>query len=460
MGFLRDFIRQQAAAAEQETPPVDVGEPIDPSRLTDADIEELVDCLLDDDLAYEAGQLLLACAPRARRPLEAALQSGRLFTETAISLREGGSSLDQALRCLSVSHNPLVIDVMRPHLDSTDKDVRELAVEALARHGLEPDLPQMLELLSAPTAWNDRTLRDFLRGLSQRLKLDVPRSSWMDALIAPLWTLMDQPYWAWESAGVLLEIDEVGTLARIRSEVFADPSTTKDGLRRLTQWLSRLSRRDYGVRVDEVDNLWHFVTRENLELEDHERVRMQGHLMDIGARVRSPLIRRQIDQLLVEPFTNASYSAVSAHALWHGIELDSLMSTDPRTADEPISTCLLVMYFNGEVGNGGITQFFANTSGDHARETLDALARIGDEVGRAILHDAMKAFGPSGPSPERGERTQQLDAMLPDPDSDEDDADATSPFEGIDGRWAENQTRSNLHLVNWMIAHAEHFRRA
>ena len=49
--------------------------------------------------------------------------------------------------------------------------------------------------------------------------------------------------------------------------------------------------------------------------------------------------------------------------------------------------------------------------GDYARETIDALRRIGSEDRAALLEKSIKAFGPAGPSQDRDERNTQQEKM-------------------------------------------------
>lgn len=64
-----------------------------------------------------------------------------------------------------------------------------------------------------------------------------------------------------------------------------------------------------------------------------------------------------------------------------------------------------------EVNNGGFSQFFFNSAGDQARETVAALRRIGASYTAELVERAMAPFGPAGPSADRDERGEQLDRI-------------------------------------------------
>jgi len=69
----------------------------------------------------------------------------------------------------------------------------------------------------------------------------------------------------------------------------------------------------------------------------------------------------------------------------------------PRTAHpEQLSAAARVIYyvgcFDGELVNGGMSQFFSNSSGNHAHETLQALRAIGAALSSSLLEKALTIF--------------------------------------------------------------------
>ena len=65
--------------------------------------------------------------------------------------------------------------------------------------------------------------------------------------------------------------------------------------------------------------------------------------------------------------------------------------------------------FEGEVANGGLSQFFSNSSGNLFYETREALARISAVEALALLDEAKVCiFGPSPVPKDQYERTTLL----------------------------------------------------
>jgi hypothetical protein len=69
--------------------------------------------------------------------------------------------------------------------------------------------------------------------------------------------------------------------------------------------------------------------------------------------------------------------------------------------------------FDGEVMNGGIHQFFTNSSGRNVRETLAALLAMGATRAAGLLEQAVRIF-PGAENADRATRNELLDGMDPD----------------------------------------------
>lgn|GEM_PF-994395 len=134
----------------------------------------------------------------------------------------------------------------------------------------------------------------------------------------------------------------------------------------------------------------------------------------------------------------------NAFAQWEraGCEVDGLSG--------PVRTYLLVRFFIDEIDNGGWSQYFFNSSGDHATETVAALEEIGAPREADRLRRAMALFGPGGPSPQRRKRMSQLAKISPDAGPD--------PFDGLYRDYDEKADNLNVILFVYAADHPEHFR--
>ncbi len=79
----------------------------------------------------------------------------------------------------------------------------------------------------------------------------------------------------------------------------------------------------------------------------------------------------------------------------------------------PIHPLEAVAELDGEVGNGGFSQYFLNSSWDDWQLALAGMALLHDDDGAALAHAAGSVLGPTGPAAAQGGRQQQLVALSP-----------------------------------------------
>jgi len=110
--------------------------------------------------------------------------------------------------------------------------------------------------------------------------------------------------------------------------------------------------------------------------------------------------------------------ALSAEALWKQADAAELVSAVAArlmgAAERGVSLAVAerefvsAYMFDGEVRNGGVHQFFFNSSGDDALDARAGLARFGMTVSLALLDCALTAFPDNRPSADRETRNNQL----------------------------------------------------
>jgi hypothetical protein len=78
---------------------------------------------------------------------------------------------------------------------------------------------------------------------------------------------------------------------------------------------------------------------------------------------------------------------------------------------EPEQTVYCLDALEREVNNGGFDQFFFNSSGDTALETVAALERLGAAHTAGLVRRALAVFHGGRPAADRGEREKQMEAL-------------------------------------------------
>jgi len=78
---------------------------------------------------------------------------------------------------------------------------------------------------------------------------------------------------------------------------------------------------------------------------------------------------------------------------------------------QPERVFLCVWDLEAEVNNGGFDQYYFNSAGDHALDTVRALETIGAKRTAELVRTMNSLFGPAGPSPARFKRQDQLSSL-------------------------------------------------
>jgi len=82
---------------------------------------------------------------------------------------------------------------------------------------------------------------------------------------------------------------------------------------------------------------------------------------------------------------------------------------DKLTRPEKVFVC--VWGLEGEVNNGGFDQYYFNSAGDHALDSVESLEAIGAKHTANLVRQANALFGEAGPSADRFARQKQLHAF-------------------------------------------------
>lgn len=94
---------------------------------------------------------------------------------------------------------------------------------------------------------------------------------------------------------------------------------------------------------------------------------------------------------------------------WYALDPDEKIG--PSVLHPARMAWVLTNAFENETNNGGIGQFFFNSSGDFALETIVSLRLIGSDELAAILTDAVALFPNAQPSSDRKVRWDELDSV-------------------------------------------------
>ena len=133
-----------------------------------------------------------------------------------------------------------------------------------------------------------------------------------------------------------------------------------------------------------------------------------------------------------------------------GVACDQIDKAGFESLSHPQQVVYLAHTFDYEVCNGGITQFFGNSSGDHVVETLEALRELGVPEAERLLAEALRLIGPLARDPDRETRLiafqDRFDALQ-------------RQLEPLESAFYKTEGRLTQANLLYAARHADHFRK-
>jgi hypothetical protein len=108
-----------------------------------------------------------------------------------------------------------------------------------------------------------------------------------------------------------------------------------------------------------------------------------------------------------------------------------------------------VMEADGEIDNGGLAQYFGNSSGDDWREAVAGYQTMGMKERFSILKEAAAMFGPEGPSTNQQTRDEQLAKLYRQNDK---------AFDVLDNRYFDCKEVIDAWTTRYVLDHPDSFR--
>jgi Domain of unknown function (DUF4375) len=149
----------------------------------------------------------------------------------------------------------------------------------------------------------------------------------------------------------------------------------------------------------------------------YPQTRQLGDILRLLGKHQVPEDRQLLERHLTHRdesvVSGAAAGLLASHGL-QGFEKQIWKVIEERGAEaltKPQRQYLAVSGFDGEVNNGGLSQYFFNSSGDEWRDAIAGLEAMQSKERLAILREALAKFGPAGPAEQRRERMTQLSKL-------------------------------------------------
>jgi HEAT repeat protein len=420
--------------------------PSNPSRRY---IDKLVRRLLNEKHSRAAQRELELIGPVAAPSLVSALREARYQQEVERTHSMADQPLDLVLGLL-VPHSPdEVVSAATPLVRSDSSTIRKIAAIHLASLGREDTVPFLAQLLNDP----DGYVRSYVKIGVQRAILggrcgESFRRRMYDLLLAQC----DQE---WEgdvneAAGAVVELDP-----RRAAEDFATE-----------RWLSPSNRYVYKILEACNDAGIALPSAPLRRLLDHSLPQAVGekcypHQYVVAATLEA-LVRTEGDQVkpLLESMLTSDQDVIqelAARGLGKIAGIDDpigfvynraeSVGIDGLTAQQRI--VYFALGFDAEVCNGGIMQFFGNSSGDCAADTLEALRVLGHAEAFRALDIAMNLVGPLAREPDREMRLAAFEGRFDE---------LLAGFAPLESAYYRTTGMLRQRILLYAVANTEHFR--
>jgi HEAT repeat protein len=420
--------------------------PSNPSRRY---IDKLVRRLLTEKHSRAAQRELELIGPVAAPSLVSALREPRYQQEVELTHPMTDQPLDLVLGLL-VPHSPdEVVSAATPLVRSDSSTIRKIAAIHLASLGRVDTVPILAQLLNDP----DGYVRSYVKIGVQRAILggrcgESFRCSMYDLFLAQC----DQE---WEgnvndAARAVVELDP-----RRAAEDFATE-----------EWVSSLNRNVH--RILEASNeagislpgaLLRRLLDHSLPLAVGQKCYPHQNVvaatLEALARTEGEQVKPLLQSMLTSEQDVIQESAARGLAKIAGID-DPIGFVYKRAASvgndrltHPQRIVYFALGFDAEVCNGGIMQFFGNSSGDCAADTLEALRVLGHAEAFRALDVAMNLVGPLAREADREMRLAAFEGRFDE---------LQAGFAPLESAYYRTTGMLRQRILLYAVANAEHFR--
>jgi hypothetical protein len=334
--------------------------------------------------------------------------------------------------------------LLAPFLDEPSAEIRKSAALVLGSIGAESVVLPVRKALQD----SDEYVRSYaLIGL--RRALDGQRLSDMclRGLFDDLQELLLEGKNADAAAGLLLCFDKQRATEFLLSDAMLKPES-----RSLHQVLRALNSKGARVPRDRLLRLIDHLNRR--ELEYPQSYQLGEALRSLGMH-RVPEDQKTIEQFLSHRETIVARGAAGGMLASDGLDgfEERIWATMKDRGVDALNVSQrryqAVLAFDAEVNNGGLSQYFFNSSGDEWQAALAGLEAMESKERLAILREAIEKFGPTGPSTDRRERMVQLSKLAR---GDE------AVFDGLDSRYYKSSEVVAVLATRYVLKYREAFR--
>lgn len=360
-------------------------------------------------------------------------------------LPPSATPLQIVLSCLEHFKDPNTVAAISPLVDDNDNETRKEAALTLASIAADSCIAPLKKAL----ADDDPFVRSSaIIGMRRALKENRASAASRDGLFDAVKSHAATAEWhhAEDAVRCLMELNR-----QLACQTLADPAFINESSAACRYALKHLRK------VNALPS-------EAVLLDLLERIKDrcdEGRMADLFAELLRALSSigynessKLIEQGLASPIKEVRSGAADAIAILSGVSdacdvaYEQLTKHKWKKLPASIQNYLAVHILAGEVANGGIHQYFTNSSGDDWEYAIRGLKAIGAQNDAAVVQVAIDVFGPKGPSTKQPKREKQYNAILEQMDD---------PWESVSDRFLQDLDDRNVLLAKYAAANSEDF---
>lgn len=336
------------------------------------------------------------------------------------------------------------IELLEPYLSHESDQIRKDCILAVAESGW----PEALPAIKRALADEDEYVRSYsLMGIGRAIKSGALSEGIRDGVIVDLERLVISDLNVETAAGLMAQLDPAYAEGFLLSDAVLDPDKLY-----LHEVLRVIEQHDFKVNREKVQSLIETYVGREME---YPNTYVLGESLALLGRFRNAA-----DAGTLEEYSNHEDERVSDGAAQGLVAFHDLQGFEDRIWEQERNNgwgalskeqqmYLAVFWLNAEVNNGGHSQYFFNSAGDHWQLALDGLKAMGLKERLKIFEGVLKLFGDKKPLTDRDKRQNQRSRVY----SKDEDA-----FDEFDSAYFETSESVEVFSMRFVIQNADKFK--
>jgi len=367
----------------------------------------------------------------------------RLVKPTGVDLLPE-APFNRACDLLGDSPPVTAVEVLSPFLNDPSDRIREDAALSMAKIGAAAITPHVRKALADP----DKDVATYaLMGLEFALERSGLDQSAATALFPDVLALLRAGKNADHATGVLFRLDQAKAM-----DFFLSPDVLTAKSPIVHEVLEALAAAKVSLPRDRLLAL--IADLESMEMKYPRTYALSEALRLLGQLKRED-DRDFLSARTSHPETEVAQGAAAGLLCSFGLDgfEQRISDKENQTGYESLSELQrfysAVFMCDAEINNGGLAQYFVNSSGDQWKDAVAGLKAMGFNERLTIVNEAIAKFGNQGPSTDRNVRQDQLSKLFNRNDS---------IFDALDSRYFKSPEVTEVLATRFVLAHPDGFR--